>query len=214
MFRIRLYFIVIFLNFLTTSKSQTIISNSLFRNLYLGIDNPISLTNLNIPNSRLNVSTDFGDIKKIDNTNYIWRICSTNNDFVYLKVFSGQTLVDSIRFKVVQTPNPVLMTCIQDDEIMFNTCVGIRVDMSNFILEDIKCKIEKFVISITKSNGDTFKFENVGPYYQSAVFKDLKIGDRITLYDFEVTVGCETKPRKLTQRLISVFSGKKYEVRY
>lgn len=58
--------------------------------------------------------------------------------------------------------------------------------------------------------------ENIGPYFQSTVrnaFDSLQIGDIVKLSDFDVTIGCETLPRRIATVLTSVYTGKEREFR-
>jgi hypothetical protein len=126
-------------------------------------------------------------------------------------------LKDSTTFKNSSIPNPTIYTCNQDGEFMFRRCAGVRAEISNLKVEGIPVKVERFMISIAKPSGDTLIIENAGAYYQAAAnnaFSALNVGDHVSLSDFIVIVGNEATPRKLTQVLSSVYSGKKYELRH
>ena len=123
--------------------------------------------------------------------------------------------VDTI--KNIPMLSPTIYTCNQDNEYMFKGCSGVRAEMKNFGIEKTPVKVEKFTISIIKKSGDIIILENVGAYYQTASIKalsNLNVGEKVSLSDFIVTVGLEKTPRKLTQVLSSVYSGKEYEIRH
>jgi len=211
--------IITFIIVLTTTlvESQTVVSNELFRKVYLGIDNPISVESLNVREKNIILKSDDGTISKVKKIKYNWRICTTQNHYVYLKVYNKNKLIDSFAFKVESVPNPTLTTWNQDGEYFFKHKNGISSSIDNFVVEGIHVEIERFLITIIKTNGDTLHIVNNSANYSSnsrEEFNKLNKGDKVTLSDFIVIVGCETRRRKLTQVLSSVYSGKEYEFRY
>jgi hypothetical protein len=212
--------ILIVISFLLLSNSantQIVVSNEIFRNLYLGIDNPISPSLLHLPENKVVLKSDDGIIRKASKNKYFWKICSTDKKLVYLKVYNQNKLTDSIAFKVLALPDPFIRTCNQDNELMFKICQGVRGDIVDFVMEGIPCKIKKFTITIVKNPNAIITIENIGAYYEIAAkmaFEELKIGETVTLSNFVVTVGCEKSPRQLTNVLSSVYSGNAYEFRH
>jgi len=211
---ILLSIIILFTNLI---KAQTIVSNELFRKVYVGIENPISVVNLKIPSNNIILKSDVGLIRKVNNTRFTWRICNTRERFVYLKIYNKSTFIDSIAFKVDTIPNATILASSQDKEILFKESQGFRAEILDFIADGINVEIISFNITIVKTNGDTIRIENKGCYYNSIAkleFDKLKIGDKVTLSEFIVKEGCEEKHRKLTTVLTSIYSGRKYESRF
>ena len=201
-----------------SGKTQTIISNDLLLWLYVGIENPVSVAlKTTTPSSDIVVQCDNGTVKKVSNTKFLVKICSPSLGATVLKVFNKNKLVETREIRVRRIPNPKLSTCNQDQELIFKSCQGVRGEIVDFYMEGIKCKVEKFTVTIKKNTGDTVIIKNSGAYYQPATydaFEALNIGETVILTDFEVIVGCETEPRKLTSVLSSVYSGKKQEFGY
>lgn len=142
------FFILSFLFSSLIGRAQTIVSNDLFRIVYLAVDNPISLTNLKVSETNLKVKCDVGSIKKMGNGRYHWKICHSDKKVAFLKVYNKTKLIDSVAFKIISLPTPTLSTCFQDNEIILKNCPGIRADIIGFYIEGINCKIEKFTITI------------------------------------------------------------------
>lgn len=214
--RITLITLVFLIPFLST-KAQVVVSNDLFRNLYIGIENPISIMAENIPDYQMGIQVNQGSLKKIGPNKYTWTICSLDKKHVLLKVYQKQILIDSIWFKLIPLPDPNLTITTQDKEIIFKGAMGVRVELENFPVEGIVCKIQKFNITIINIKGDTIAFENHGGGYEEQArkaFNSLKIGDKVILSDFIVIVGCDLNERKLKTVFTQVYSGKEYQFRY
>jgi hypothetical protein len=211
-------FVLIAFLLLTVSspgKTQTIFSNDLLLWLYTGIENPVSIA---VPtmSSNITLRCDDGIVKRLSDRKFSVKICSSITMTV-LKVYNKNKLIDTKEIRVKAVPNPTILFCNQDGEAMFKGCPGIRADIVDFYKEGIVCKVEKFTITIKKNTGATVKIDNVGAFYQTAAvnaFNALNIGETVILSDFEVSVGCETEPRKLVTIFTSVYSGKKREFRY
>lgn len=213
-----LLFFLIVISF--QGNSQVVVANDLLRLVYVGIDNPISINVKSIPDNELIVTTKEGVIKKVESGKYAWTICNENLKIATLIISRKNRIIDSVRFIVKTLPEPQILIANQDDELIFKgvkAWAGLRAEITNFLGEDILCKIESFMILINKKNGQNIMIKNSGQVYaKEAVksFQELEIGDRITLSDFLVFVGCETRPRQLKATFTQVYSGKKYEFRY
>jgi len=77
---------------------------------------------------------------------------------------------------------------------------GVRADVENFIIEGIRCKIYRFMVTVTKNNGAVVKVQNEGDYFSNsrAVLINVNPGEKVVLSDFIVGVGCEPVPRQLS----------------
>ncbi len=202
------------------SYAQIVVSNDLFRNLYVGVENPISISVKNIPEQNLILSVSMGEIKKVASGKYIWKVCEKNSLFGELRVYNKSALIKSIRFKLVQIPDPKILTTTQDGEILFKGIKawwGVRAEVDSPEIYGLSCRVDKFTITILKNDGTLVSLENIGPEYQKPVidvFTALAVGEKVTLSDFIVTVGCETTKRRLNTILTQVHSGKLYQYRH
>lgn len=201
-------------------EAQVVVSSDLFRHIYLGIENPISIMIKDVPDHQMGISVNQGSLRKIGPNKYTWTVCSSDKTHLFLKVYKERTLVDSIGFKLIPLPDPSLSTTTQDGEIIFKDIKainGVRAELENFIVEGISCQIQKFTITIEKKDGTIVKLENHGSPYEKATmdeFSLLEIGETVIVSDFFVAVGCEPEVRKLKTILKQVYTGKKYQYRH
>ncbi len=174
----------------------------------------------NVPDYQMGIQVNQGSLKKIGPNKYTWTICSSEKRVVLLKIYNNRTLIDSIKFRLVALPDPEIFTTVQDGEIIFKgikATMAVRAEITNPSLDSYFCRIQQFKIVINKRNGEMMYLENPGGDYSKKTieaFEKLNIGDKVTLTDFLVTVGCEPKPRLLKTILTQVYSGKKYQLRY
>lgn len=200
--------------------TQVVVSNENFRYLYVGIENPISISIKDVPDFNTSVSVSTGEIKKVSEGRYSWKICNGVGSVEVIKIYNKLKIIDSIRFKLISLPDPKVIATTQDGEIIFKGIKawwGIRAEINNTLIEGINCRIESFWVTIQKNNGAVVRLENAGQAYEKHLidaFDNLVIGEKVTLSDFIVTVGCESTKRKLTTALSQVYSGKQYEFRH
>lgn len=205
------------ISFAFCGNTQTITSNDLFRKIYIGIENPISIMSYAVPEENMVVVVDFGRIHKTGSFKYTWEICTNERGFAVLKIYDKDKLIDSIVWRIISLPDPTLFINQQNGELFFKGMQGIRSSLENSLIENIKCTIKQFTITVEKINGEKINLVNYGNLYSEATrnaFNALKIGDKITLSDFLVFVGCETEPRRLKTTFTQVYSGKEYEFRH
>ena len=139
-----LQLITLFLFFaITLGKIQVVIANDLLTTMYVGIENPISIAAVNVKPSDIRLKCDNGTVKKVSDTKFSVKICSTSIGKTVLRVFNKNKLIERKEIRVRPVLNPTILTCSQDGEIMFKGCQGVRADIVAFHMEGIPCKIEK-----------------------------------------------------------------------
>jgi hypothetical protein len=209
------------LTFITTLvNAQVVVSNDYFKYLYIGIENSISISAKNVADANLVVTVSTGEIKRISAGKYSWKVCEQATGYSEIKIYNKSKIVDSVRFRLIPMPNPKILVTSQDGEIIFKgikAWFGIRAEIDTTQVEGVRCTINRFIVTIQKNNGNLIRLENTGPGYDKHVidaFTNLAIGEKVTLSDFLVTVGCELIIRKLNTTLSQVHSGKLYEFRH
>ncbi len=210
---------LLFLFVVTTglANGQVSVANDYFNYLYVGIENPISISATSIPDYNMTIAVNKGKLKKTGAGKFTWTVCTQEMNSVVLKIYDKLMLIDSFVFKLKALPDPKIMLHTQDNEIMFKGTTGVRAEIENISVEGISVVTNKFLVTIIKKTGAEIKLENSGSEYTAAVakaFKTLVAGDRVILSDFNVTVGCESTQRKLTTVIDQVYSGKQLEFRY
>lgn len=199
------------------AEAQIVIANDYFNYLYVGVENPISISANSIADHNMTVAVSNGFLKKTGAGKFRWTVCEKLVNYAVIKIYNKQTLVDSFSFKLKPLPDPVVFIRSQDGEFIFKGTMGVRAEMENVPAVGISLSISKFLITIIKKNGQTIKIENIGGAYTNTAreaFNSLIAGDRVILSDFNVMVGCESKPRTLTTVIDQVCSGKLLEFRY
>jgi hypothetical protein len=205
----------ILLIILTTGSSlyaQTVVSNDYFNYLYVGVENPISILAQNVPDHNMTVTVNNGSLRKIDQGKYGLTVCSKEVNYVVLKIYNKQQLIDSFFFKLKSLPEPTVMISSRE----FKGTMGVRAEMEN-VPVNVPLFTRSFIVTIVKKNGDTIKIENIGNAYTNATsraFTSLAVGDRVILSDFKVMVGCENAPRELSMVIDRIYSGKQPEIRH
>jgi len=198
-------------------NGQIAVANNYFNYLYVGIENPISISATSIPAHNMTIVVTEGTLKSTGAGKFNWTVCVQETNSVVLKVYDKLTLIDTFLFKLKALPDPKILIYTQDKEIMFKGTMGVRAEIDNVPIEEIPVVTNNFLVTIIKKNGAEIKMENSGGEYTTEVvsaFKSLVAGDRVILSDFQVTVGCEPNPRKLTTVIDQVCSGKPLEFRY
>ncbi len=199
------------------ANGQIAVANDYFNYLYVGVENPISISATSIPAHNMTIVVTEGRLKSTGAGKFNWTVCTQEINSVVLKIYDKLTLIDSFVFKLKALPDPKILLHTQDKEIMFIGTMGVRAEIENVPLEGSPVVTNKFLVTIIKKNGAEIKMENSGSEYTATVlnaFKNLVAGDRVILSDFNVTVGCEPNPRKLTTVIDQVCSGKPLEIRY
>lgn len=88
----------------TQTNPLVVIANDEMNDVYIGLDNPITIVASGIPCNALRVEITEGSIKG-DNCTYVLRIRRWVEKTT-ITVFSGNTKIDSVDFVVRQLPNP------------------------------------------------------------------------------------------------------------
>lgn len=213
-----LFFLLIFITH--CANAQVVVSNDYFKYLYVGVENSISISTKNITDANLVVKVTTGEIKKISASKYSWKVCEQVTDYAEIKIYNKSRLVESVRFRLIPMPNPKIFVTTQDGEIVFKglkAMGAVRAEMDTTQVEDVRCSINKFMVTIHKNNGNVMHLENSGAGYEKHImdaFANLALGEKVTLSDFTVTVGCEHLIRKLNTTFSQIHSGKVYEFRH
>ncbi len=92
-----------------TSYSQAVVSAAKNNFVYAGIENPISIAVFDISADKIEVSTDNGKLRKVDNALYVL-VPNTNARSLKIKVFSMEkkdTIIhDTYEFRILHVPHP------------------------------------------------------------------------------------------------------------
>lgn len=200
------------------AKSQVVIVNESDRRLRLGVPNRLRIMAKNISEDKLTIKATVGKIMKYSNGYCEWLYCGIDRNNTWIKIYNGTKILDSVHYLIEKIRDPILSTGFHGDSLYKNSgAIGVRADMDFrdkgvYIGEAYPfATVLKFDVVITKTDGQTIKFVNKGPYFTKefiANYNMLQFADRVVLKNFIVNVVCESKPRKLVQTFSYTYSGR------
>ncbi|MEP6845152.1 MAG: gliding motility protein GldM [Panacibacter sp.] len=131
--------------------------------LYIGLDNPLSVSGGNVGDERVKVSIDNGEIIKGDKGGqYTARPRSTGKANVTLTIDGKPT---PFEFRVKNVPDPVAKVGNNKGGQMgvneFKAQFGVRADLENFVFEGVKFTVTGFTIVLTGANFPTLQYRQV-----------------------------------------------------
>lgn len=130
--------------------------------LYIGLDNPLSVSGGNVGDERVTASIDNGELVKQGNGKYVARPRSTGEATVTLNI-DGKP--QGFKFRVKRVPDPVAKVGNNKGGQMgvneFKAQFGVRADLENFVFEGVKFNITGFTLVLTGANFPTLQFRQV-----------------------------------------------------
>ena len=206
--KLKLFIVVLFKSAVIYSQ-PIIVKNDATQVLFIGKDNPITVSAKNFKPSSISVKVSTGSIEKIKGEGkYNWRICATNDSLAYVKIFAGSIYIDSISLRILKIEEPYIslfprVHCRSGFSIRPRKGV-IASFNDEYLYKNTSCKVLGFDVSLT-IEGQVYQFKNEGAAFDEKILKLLarsKDGDLLIIDNIKTQVGCETSPRKSTESLI------------
>jgi len=130
--------------------------------LYIGLDNPLSVSGGNVGDERVTASIDNGELVKQGGGKYVARPRTTGKANVTLNI-DGRP--QAFEFRVKNVPDPVAKVGNNKGGQMgvneFKAQFGVRADLENFVFEGVKFNVTGFTIVLTGANFPTLQFRQV-----------------------------------------------------
>jgi len=130
--------------------------------LYIGLDNPLSVSGGNVGDERVKASIDNGELVKQGNGKYVARPKSTGTANVTLDIDGKPT---AFPFRVKRVPDPVAMVGKSKGGQMgvneFKAQYGVRAELENFVFEGVKFNVSSYTIVLTGANFPNLQFRQV-----------------------------------------------------
>jgi len=181
-----------------TFAQNVLVSSDAMRVLFIGAENPISISIPGYTYAQIQLSVSVGNIRNDKNKgSYIWQVCDTKDTVTYLKAYYKKSLIDSFRFRIVSLP---------DLDVQFSrpchmcqvSFKGLRVRTDNWTIQDIPYKILPFWVTIIRDHKRIDSVLNVGgAEFQKETQEMLKkthSNDVITIDHIYAQIGCLPKP--------------------
>ncbi len=190
------------------AKPAVTVSPTKMNVLYIGVDNPVSISCPGIPAEKITPSITNGTLTPVNvkNGEYIARVTTANKDGAVVSVmadFNGQKKkMGEFKFRIKTVPNPVPKVAGKKDGKIAKGDVlaagGIAAVMENFDFE-LSYTVQKFEMSYSKS-GDFFTLAANGnkftPEMAAAINGSMKKGSKLILENI-FAIGPDKTPRKL-----------------
>ena len=130
--------------------------------LYIGLDNPLSVSGGNVGDERVKVSIDNGEIVKQGNGKYVSRPRSTGKATVTLNI-DGKP--QGFEFRVKNVPDPVAKVGNNKGGQMgvneFKAQMGVRADLENFVFEGVRFDVTGYTLVLTGAGFPTLQYRQV-----------------------------------------------------
>jgi hypothetical protein len=190
-------FLFVLIAFLSTnSKAQ---NADEFTSIISGFENKISFADIVGKNKIQKVTTTIGTIKKTAKANvYLWKVCNLENPAeATVTIFITNKKKYMVKYPV-SLPEEALVEFsvgIKKNKIIVETLEN----QVKIITADTAYKVNQFTTEIKKKKGETLHINNTGNILSAESKEALKKfgkGDSIRFTDFEILIGCNSKPVK------------------
>jgi gliding motility-associated protein GldM len=130
--------------------------------LYIGLDNPLSISGGLAGAEKINASIDNGELENKGNGKYVARPRSTGKASVTLSIDGKPQAFD---FRVKNVPDPVAKVGNNKGGQMgvneFKAQFGVRADLENFVFEGVKFNVTGFTLVMTGANFPNLQYRQV-----------------------------------------------------
>lgn len=130
--------------------------------LYIGLDNPLSVSGGNVGDERVKVSIDNGELAKQGNGKYISRPRTPGKANVVLNI-DGKP--QTFEFRVKSVPDPVAKVGNNKGGQMgvneFKAQMGVRAELENFVFEGVRFDVTGYTLVLTGAGFPTLQFRQV-----------------------------------------------------
>ena len=204
-------FCTIFYTNLTAQFNPVIAYTPATQVIYIGVDNPIAITLGEYNLSDINIKVSEGSIRNAsEDGKYLWKICSSKSDSVFLSIYRRDTLLNKLRFYLKELREPIPMVghghnCFISEQ--FWGQVGVRIQNASELYDDLGVKnhLITFKIEFSDTNKVIYKrIINKSAFFTKnsiREFKKLKPLYYIRIYNIKAQVGCEPVPRILSKEI-------------
>lgn len=184
--------------------------------IFIGIDNPIAVSLGAYKLSEVNIKVSEGFIKNdsIDGK-YLWRICSTKSDSVFLSIYCNEVLVKRFKYetKELLDPIPKLSGSCQGCINSLKRGNGISLERYNSTFEDldVKQKVISYSIEFSDTSRNPYRYLfNQGAYLTKRSKNEIdlmRVNESIRFYNIKVQIGCEPTTRLLPSQMVFIFQN-------
>ncbi len=190
------FFIVCIVLFGSYSKAQ---STDEFTSIISGYENKISFAEIVGKNKIQKVTSTIGTLKKSNKPNvYVWKICNLEKPAeATITLFITSKKKFTIKYPVLIPEEPLVdfSVTIKKNKITTESLEN-QVKILN---TDTAFKVKQFITELKKKKGEVLQIVNTGKILSIESREALKKfgrGDKLRFIDFEILIGCNSKPIK------------------
>jgi gliding motility-associated protein GldM len=172
----------------SVGASTTSISADKMNVLYIGLQNPISVSAGGVPGEAVSASISGGSMVKKATGEYSVTVSSPGKAVVTVSAtIDGKVkTLGSKEFRIKYIPDPVLKVGLSKGPSMkaaeFKVQGGLRADLEDFVFDGVKYDVVSYRIGIQPRSGDYVEGEANSAYFPSSVMgaiRSLKPGDQV-----------------------------------
>jgi gliding motility-associated protein GldM len=174
------------LTYTVGSPTGTTVSADAVKVLYIGLDNPLSVSS-NVGDEKIQASIDNGSLTKTGAGKYVANVSKPGKATVHL-VVDGKP--QDYEFRVKTVPNPVAKVGNNSGGVMkaneFKAQFGVRADLENFVFEGVKFNIVSYTLVLTGAGFPQLKYQQVtGASFESVknFIEQTRPGTTVTIDD-------------------------------
>lgn len=176
-----------------------------------GIDNPITVAVSDVPDSNLLLLPSMGEISRLHNGQYNWKICHRDTTFATLAILDTveQREIGVFNYRVIRPPIPVPVLSLATNSTTFSVGQfkaqgGISMVFENTDWE-IKAEIAGYELMYLPPHSDPSVTYNSGGRFNSRTQEMVyraKPGDRYVFSNFTYRIGCDPMVRHSNETLV------------
>lgn len=176
-----------------------------------GTDNPLTVAVSDVPDSSLLLLPSMGEINRLGDGHYTWRICHRDTNIATLTILdtAGRQQIGVFHYRVVRPPIPVpVMASPYNRGAMpngqFKSQGGIAMVCENTDWE-IKAEMVGYDVIYLAKRSDALVVHNTGGRFNGHtqdIINRAKPGDRYVFSGFTYRIGCDPMVRYSTETLV------------
>ena len=147
-------------------QPSAVISPTKMNVLYIGVDNPLSISVSGVPAEKVRATINQGNIRKVSGSEYIASPTTTSSDAVvtvFAEIEGQQKSMGTMPFRVKIVPPPVAKvggkTSGAIEKNVLTSQNGVLADMEDFLF-DLRYVISQFTVNVSTAQGDRASTSN------------------------------------------------------
>lgn len=168
----------------TVGASTTSISADKMNVLYIGLQNPISISAAGVPAEQVSASINNGTISKVGAGKF--SVTVTKPGTATIGVVANGKSMPGKDFRIKYIPDPILKVGLSRGPLMkaaeFKVQGGLRADLEDFLFEGVKYEVVSYRITIDAKGKDLAEAEANSAYFPNSIMpliRALRAGDLV-----------------------------------